>query len=329
MVAAVGSFPKSLHGRRSALNSLEKGWKIMSGTALGRKSAARRLRELLTEEGLVQIPGVHDPFSARVAQDLGFQAVALGGGVTVAIGYHVVPDMTMVSTRDVIDAARGITRAIDIPLVADFDDGGGNPLQVRHAVQLAEAAGIAGVMIEDTDFAYPKHTPPKELGTLMQFKDNHHLAREAAVQRIRAAVEARRNPDTVIIARTDAALISKEESLVRMRLLAEAGADVIKPTHFPFEDAAEAVEASGRPVMMVPIRLGSSTHQEREHARRSGVKLMLEPVPASYAIYGAVIAALTELKGGSTSEVDPDTVKLVQKTIRYPEWGDLAARYQG
>ena len=299
-----------------------------SDTARRPASAARQLRELLAGEGLVQIPGIYDPFSARAAQELGFEAVALGGGVTVSVAYHVVPDMTMISTRDVIDVARGITRAIDIPLIVDFDDGGGNPLQVRHAVQLAEAAGIAAVMIEDTDFTYPKHLPPKELGKIMQFKDNRHLSREAAVQRIRAAVEARRNPDTVIIARTDSALISKEESLVRMRLLAEAGADVIKPAHFPFEDAAEAVEASGRPVMMVPIRLGSTTATERSQAQEGGVKLLLEPVPVSYAIYGAVIKALTELR--STGAVEADhaaTAKFVQQTIQYPEWGDLATRY--
>jgi len=277
---------------------------------------------------LVQIPGIHDPFSARVAQDLGFKAVTIGGGVTVSVAYHVIPDMTMISTRDVIDVARGITRAIDIPLIVDFDDGGGNPLQVRQAVQMAEAAGIAGVMIEDTDFTYPKHTPPKELGNVMQFKDNHHLARDAAVQRVRAAVEARRNPETVIIARTDSALISKEEALLRMRLFAEAGADVIKPTHFAFEDVAEAVEASGVPVMMVPIRLGSSTPEERELAVRHGVKLLLEPVPVSYSIYEAAIKTLTELKNTGTVAADySGTAKIVQETIRYPEWGDLAIRY--
>jgi 2-methylisocitrate lyase-like PEP mutase family enzyme len=277
---------------------------------------------------LVQIPGVHDPFSARVAQDLGFDAVTIGGGVTVSIAYHVIPDMTMISTRDVIEVARGITRAIDIPLIVDFDDGGGNPLQVRQAVQMAEAAGIAGVMIEDTDFSYPKHTPPKELGSVMQFKDNHHLGRDAAVQRVRAAVEARRNPETVIIARTDSALISKEEALVRMRLFAEAGADVIKPTHFAFEDVAEAVEASGVPVMMVPIRLGSSTPEERDLAVRHGVKMLLEPVPVSYAIYEAAIKTLTELKHTGTVATDyTSTAKIVQETIRYPEWGNLATRY--
>jgi 2-methylisocitrate lyase-like PEP mutase family enzyme len=277
---------------------------------------------------LVQIPGVHDPFSARVAQDLGFDAVTIGGGVTVSIAYHVIPDMTMISTRDVIEVARGITRAIDIPLIVDFDDGGGNPLQVRQAVQMAEAAGIAGVMIEDTDFSYPKHTPPKELGNVMQFKDNHHLGRDAAVQRVRAAVEARRNPETVIIARTDSALISKEEALVRMRLFAEAGADVIKPTHFAFEDVAEAVEASGVPVMMVPIRLGSSTPEERDLAVRHGVKMLLEPVPVSYAIYEAAIKTLTELKHTGTVATDyTATAKIVQETIRYPEWGNLATRY--
>lgn len=263
-----------------------------------------------------------------MAQELGFEAVTIGGGVTVSIAYHVIPDMTMISTRDVIDVARGITRAIDIPLIVDFDDGGGNPLQVRQAVQMAEAAGIAGLMIEDTDFSYPKHTPPKNLGDVMQFKDNHHLDRDAAVQRVRAAVEARRNPDTVIIARTDSALISKDEALVRMRLFAEAGADVIKPTHFAFEDVAEAIEASGVPVMMVPIRLGSSTPEERELALRHGVKILLEPVPVSYAMYEAAIKTLTELKETGTVAADyTSTAKVVQETIRYPEWGDLALRY--
>src|SRR5687768_14825481 len=99
-------------------------------------SPASRLRELIAGEELVQIPGIHDPFSARVAQELGFEAVTIGGGVTVSVAYHVMPDMTMLSTRDVIEVARGITRAIDIPLIVDFDDGGGNPLQVRQAVQM-------------------------------------------------------------------------------------------------------------------------------------------------------------------------------------------------
>jgi 2-methylisocitrate lyase-like PEP mutase family enzyme len=233
----------------------------VSDTTPRTASAAHRLRELLAGEGLVQIPGIYDPFSARAAQELGFEAVALGGGVTVSVAYHVVPDMTMISTRDVIDVARGITRAIDIPLIVDFDDGGGNPLQVRHAVQLAEAAGIAAVMIEDTDFTYPKHTPPKQLGKIMQFKDNRHLSREAAVQRIRAAVEARRNPDTVIVARTDSALISKEEALVRMRLLTEAGADVIKPAHFPFEDSAGT---------------RTSASERRQTATRTGARLLCD-----------------------------------------------------
>lgn len=292
-------------------------------------SAAVRLRELIEAEGMVYVPGVHDPFSARVAQDFGFDAVTIGGGVTVSIAYHAMPDMTMLSTRDIIDVGRGIARVIDIPLIVDFDDGGGNPLQVRQAVQLAEAAGIAGMMIEDTNFAFPKHTPPKVLGKVMSFEDNHHLGREAAVQRVRAAVEARRDPNTVIVARTDAALISREEALVRMRLFAEAGADVIKPTHWEFEDAAEAVEASaGVPVMLVPIRFGSATEQEREFALKAGVKFLLDPVPVSYSIYEATIKTLSELKetGRVAADYSP-TAKTVQETIRYRDWGDLAIRY--
>lgn len=302
----------------------------MSNTTKKPGSAAARLRELLAADGMIHVPGVHDPFSARVAQDLGFSAVTIGGGVTVSVAYHAIPDMTMLSTRDIIDVARGITRVIDIPLIVDFDDGGGNPLQVRQAVQLAEAAGIAGMMIEDTNFAYPKHTPPKQLGKLMKFSDNHHLTRDAAVQRVRAAVEARRDPDTVIVARTDSALISKDEAMIRMRLFAEVGADVIKPTHIDWEDIGEAIEASsGVPLMMVPVRFGSTSPEERELALKYGVKILLDPVPVSYSMYEAAIKTLTELKetGGVRADYS-GTAKTVQETIRYREWGELADRYQ-
>lgn len=164
----------------------------------------------------------------------------------------------------------------------------------------------------------------------MRFDDNHHLTRDAAVQRVRAAVEARRDPDTVIVARTDSALISKEEALLRMRLFAEAGADVIKPTHWEWSEVADAVEASsGVPVMMVPIRFGSASPEEREFALQSGVKILLDPVPVSYAIYEAAIKTLRELKENGLVEADYSaTAKIVQETIRYREWGELAARYQ-
>jgi 2-methylisocitrate lyase-like PEP mutase family enzyme len=110
-------------------------------------SAAYRLRDLLAGEGLVQVPGIYDPFSARAAQEMGFEAVALGGGVTVSVGYHVVPDMTMISTRDVIEVARGITRAIDIPLVVDFDEGVVNKILVLVDVYMCEYDGISLILI--------------------------------------------------------------------------------------------------------------------------------------------------------------------------------------
>ena len=114
-----------------------------------------------------------------------------------------------------------------------------------------------------------------------------------------------------------------------MKLFADAGADVIMPTHFAYEDAREAVEACGRPVMMVPLRVGSTSPEEREHATQAGVKMLLEATPVSYAIYEAVIKTLRELKETGAVEADHgETMKFVQECIRWPEWGDLAVRYR-
>lgn len=288
----------------------------------------RQLRRLLERDEMLSLPAIHDAFSARAAQEIGFEAVYLGGGVTVGIGMHAMPDMTMVSIADMVDAARPIVESVDVPLLIDFDDGGGNPLQVRRSMMLAEAAGISGVQIEDTDFTYPKHLPPKVLGNVMDFSGNHLISREAAVQRIRAAVEGRRDPDMVIIARTDGALVSFEECLTRMHLLAEAGADALFPTHLPFDRVREVVDQVPLPLMSCPVRVGSSTPEEREFGRAGGLRIMLEATPVSYAAYRAVIATLAELKETGGVEADfSETLKTVQEYIRYPQWGDLAARY--
>jgi methylisocitrate lyase len=295
-----------------------------------REAPRRQLRRLLERDEMLSLPAIHDAFSARAAQELGFEAVYLGGGVTVAIGMHAMPDMTMVSIADVVEAARPIVESVDVALIIDFDDGGGNPLQVRRSMMLAEAAGISGVQIEDTDFTYPKHLPPKVLGNVMDFSHNHLLSRKAAVQRIRAAVEARRDPDMVVIGRTDGALVSFEECLTRMRLLAEAGADVVFPTHLPFDRVREVVDHVPVPIMCCPTRVGSSTSQEREYGRAGGLRIMLEATPVSYAAYGAIIATLAELKETGGVEADYSaTLKTVQEYVRYPEWGEFAGRYAG
>lgn len=302
--------------------------RVVLPRAAGGATPRRRLKDLLAREKMWTLPSVQDAFTARAAQELGFEAVYLGGGAAVGIGRHAMPDMTMVSCADMIEVARPMVEAIEIPLIIDFDDAGGNPLQVRRNVRLAEAAGISGLQIEDTDFTYPKHLPPSKLGNVMDFSGNHLLSRETAVQRIRAAVEARRDPDLVIIARTDGALVSREESIARMQLFADAGADVVYPTHYPFSATADAVQAVPIPVMNCPIRVGSSTPEERRQANAGGLRIMLEATPVLYAAYRAVLESLAELRDtGGVEEDFSETLKTVQELIRYPEWGELALRY--
>ncbi|MCC7041440.1 MAG: isocitrate lyase/PEP mutase family protein [Burkholderiales bacterium] len=203
------------------------------------KSKASRYRELLRSGEFIVSPGVYDGYSLRLVERAGFKTAATSGAA-ISNALLGIDDIGVMTLTQNVEHCRNLARCVDIPVTADADNGYGNPVNVHHAVQLFEEAGLAGVNIEDQ--VAPKrcgHMPGKEV-----------VSRDEMVRKIEAACLARRNPDFVIIARTDAlALEGITDTLERVQAYAQAGADMIFPDAVKREDdIARIVEAARVPV---------------------------------------------------------------------------------
>ena len=183
----------------------------------GPPAGARRLRELLAVGEVITAPGCYDGLSARLVEEAGFD-VAYMTGFGTAAGLLGRPDVGLLTFTEMVDNVRRITQAIGIPLIADMDTGYGNAMNVIRAVQLYEQTGVAAFHIED-------QVTPKKCGHM----DNKQVVPlSEAVAKIRAAVAARQNPDTVIIARTDVRAIEGVAAAVdRAKAFHDAGADIL------------------------------------------------------------------------------------------------------
>jgi len=175
------------------------------------------LRELIKTEKIIVLPGVYDCLSARLAQEAGFKAVLLtGAGIAASLlGY---PDFGLISMAEVLNHTRNMVESVNIPVFADCDTGYGNPINVYRTVKEFEKAGVAGLFIEDQVF-------PKRCG---HFDKKQVISREEMVKKIEAALDARIDPDLVIMARIDArAVYGIQEAIERANIYADAGADMV------------------------------------------------------------------------------------------------------
>jgi 2-methylisocitrate lyase-like PEP mutase family enzyme len=191
-------------------------------------SSASVLRSLLagTAEKPLVFPGVGTPLEALSAEAAGFAAVYLSG-YAVAAWRHGLPDIGLLGARDTAEALTAITRVTSVPVIVDADTGYGDAASVHSTVRLLEAAGAAAIQFEDQAW-------PKKCGHM---SDKEVIDADDAVRKIEAAVAARTNPDTVIIARTDAiGPLGLDEAIRRARLYRNAGADAL------FVDAPQSLE---------------------------------------------------------------------------------------
>jgi 2,3-dimethylmalate lyase len=179
-----------------------------------RKTTA--LRALLARDGAVMAAGAFSPMPAKLAEQAGFEVVYIPGG-GVALNRVGVADVGLVTLTEMADSARAIADAVAVPVIADADTGFGNQLNVQRTVREYERAGVAGLHIEDQVF-------PKKCG---HFEGKQVLSLNEATQKIRAAVDARTDPDFVIIARCDALGHGMDEVERRCRAYREAGADMV------------------------------------------------------------------------------------------------------
>lgn len=203
-------------------------------------TAAAKMRALMNAPGMIRAVNVYDAFSARIAQDAGFKAIGLGGFQLGAQRCVTEPTLTM---TEVIDSARLITQAVSIPMKVDCGAGFGEPVHVTRTVREAEAAGIACIHIEDQH--YPKRAHYHQgIEKIIPVED--------MLDKIRAALAARCDPDFVIVGRTDAMRThGPEEAIRRANLYAEAGCDMIECFPNNSEQVRLAVKEIAAPLLYV------------------------------------------------------------------------------
>ena len=253
---------------------------------------ARRLRELLDSGQMIVAPGAFDPLAARLVEEAGFPAVYMTGfGTSSALLGR--PDVGLLTMTEMADNAGRIAACVDVPVIADADTGYGNPLNVIRTVGAYEAAGVAGLHIED-------QVAPKKCGHM---DGKQVIAADEMAQKVRAAVEARTNPDFVIIARTDArAAEGLERALERAALYREAGADVlfIEAVVTEEEAAAAARAFPGVPLLFNWAEGGKTPPISLPQLRELGYQIVIFPISTLLAATAAMRAILQEITDAGT-----------------------------
>ena len=249
---------------------------------------AKKLRELLTSDGIITAPGAYDAWSARLIEHAEFSAVYMTGyGVSASVLGR--PDIGLMSFHEMVESVHNIAEATNVPVIADADNGYGGSLNVVRTVRAYEQAGACGIQLED-------QVMPKRCGHM---EGKQLIPCEEMVAKVRAAVYARRDPDTVIIARTDARAVNGlDDAIARGHAFEEAGADVI------FIEAPQSIDEMKRIVAEFPnrplpanmVEHGKTPNLSQKELAALGFKIAIYPVMPIYVVTRALSAALAKLK---------------------------------
>lgn len=258
---------------------------LYSRISAGHKRAA--LRDGLAASELLRYPGAFSPLVAKAVAEHGFDGVYVSGGALAAD--LALPDIGLTTLTEVSQRAAAIARMVDQPTIVDADTGFGEPLNAARTVQALEDAGVAGCHIEDQD-------NPKRCGHL-DGKSVTDLA--TSVRRIKAACNARRDPDFVICARTDVRGV--DNVVNRAKAYADAGADLLFPEALADASEFEAVAAAvDIPILANMTEFGKSELLTTDQLRDAGVRVVIYPVTMLRVAMGAVTTALRQLAEAGT-----------------------------
>lgn len=231
--------------------------------------ATQLLRKILSQEKAILVPGIYDAFSAKIFKQAGFKVLYMtGSGLTASLTG--MPDVGILTMTEMVNHARNIVNAVDLPLICDADDGYGNPINVIRTVKEYERAGVAGIHIED-------QVAPKKCG---HFEDKQVIPAEEMVKKIEAALYAREDDQFLLIARTDSRSIKGlEEALKRARLYSEAGADMIFLESPQSVDELKTIsgELSDIPLLVNMVEGGKTPILPFEDLQEMGFKIVLYP----------------------------------------------------
>jgi 2-methylisocitrate lyase-like PEP mutase family enzyme len=254
-------------------------------------SPGRRLRELLLEETPLIAPGAFSPMAAKLVEQAGFKAVYMPGG-GVALDRLGVADLGLITMSEMVETAAAMAQAIKAPLIADADTGFGNALNVQRTVREYERAGVAAIHLEDQVF-------PKRCG---QLAGKGLVPLDEAAQKIRAAVEARSDPDFMIIARCDALSVTNMDDAIRRgEAYLAAGADMLfMESLHTVEEIAEIPQRLPAAHLFNMTSSGKTPMLPAAEIGRLGYKLMILPNFATLAAIRAIGEVLAQIKATGT-----------------------------
>ncbi len=279
---------------------------------------ADRLRDLLARPGLLLMPGCHDALSAKLAEQAGFPTAFMSGFAVSAVRLGL-PDTGLISYGELVEQGRNICGAVSIPLFGDGDTGFGNPLNVRRTVEGYARAGFGCIMIED-------QLMPKRCG---HTRGKTVVAREDALLRIQAAVDARNEgADILIMARTDArATDGLDEAIARCQAFAQIGADITFLEAPLSEDEMRryCAEVPGRKMVNL-IESGKTPLLPLPHLEAIGYKIAVYPLTLLNVSIKAMRAALAHIQRGEAAEVLD--FQEVQAAVGFPDYYAGEERYR-
>lgn len=284
-------------------------------------STRKTLRSLAEARRGVLVPGAFNALSARVIEDLGFEAIYVtGAGVTNM--WFGLPDQGFMGLHEIADHTARIRDAVNLPLIVDADTGFGNALNVRHTVRVLERAGADCIQFED-------QVAPKRCG---HFSGKEVISTEEAVNKIKAAVDARTDPDLLIMARTDAAAtLGFEAAIERAQKFSEAGADILFVEAVTTADEIRALpQRLHKPQLMNMVIGGKTPIFGAEELGGLGYGIVLYANAALQGALAGMQKALTVLRDTRRMDEDPSLVAPFaerQRLVRKPELDVLDARY--
>lgn len=278
------------------------------------------LRKLIARPGALMAPGVADALNAKLVRRHGFEAVYMTGAGTSAVRLGM-PDVGLLTMTEMVDNAARIADASGLPVIADADNGYGGVLNVRRTIKAYERAGVAAVHIED-------QVMPKRCGHLM---GKQLVPVEEMEAKIRAAVDARTDPDFVLIARSDAVAVEGfEPALERVARYKEAGADVLfveAPSAGELPKIAPRLKA---PLLYNMATSGKTPFLERAEIERLGFKIIIYPnwmMLAAIRAASEVLATLKQTGTIASLAKDVPSFKEFFDLLGMPEVQELEARY--
>ncbi|HKU84321.1 MAG TPA: isocitrate lyase/PEP mutase family protein [Candidatus Nitrosocosmicus sp.] len=270
------------------------------------------LSKLLSRQNdILVMPGVYDALTAKIAEQVGFEAIFQTGYGTSA-SLLALPDFGFLSITETVENARRITRAVDIPLIVDADTGYGNPLTVSKLVNDLQRIGASGIFLEDQVW-------PKRCGHMMGKEVIHS---QEYIQKLRSAIDAKtKDSDFIIVARTDAmAPLGIEEAIKRGKLYKEMGADIVfVEAPRSIEDMKKIADQIDAPLVANMIEEGVTPNLTSAELLEMGYKIALFPLSGLYSSAFAISETFKTLKDTGTTKT------LKEKMMKFKEFNKLVS----